>query len=69
MGPSDPDAALMLAFRAGDERAFEALVARFGKPVVRYLTRMVHDGATAEDLARISHRSPGPRREASVGAA
>ena len=40
----------MQAYRAGDVRAFERLVARHEKPVWNFLRRFVSDAATAEDL-------------------
>ena len=48
MGESDE--ALMSAYRAGDVRAFELLVARHEKPIWSFLRRSVRDAATAEDL-------------------
>jgi RNA polymerase sigma-70 factor (ECF subfamily) len=48
---SDPtDEQLMRAYRAGDLRAFEQLVARHERPVWRFLRRSVGDAALAEDL-------------------
>ena len=49
---TDPDVQLMLAFRAGDEAAFEALFRRWAGPLLRYLERMVRDSATAEELVQ-----------------
>ena len=46
----DPDVQLMLAFRAGDEEALSALYRRWAGPVQRFLERMVHERATAEEL-------------------
>ena len=40
----------MQAYRAGDARAFERLVARHEKPVWNFLRRFVADATTAEDL-------------------
>ena len=48
----DPDAELMLAFQKGDEAAFDALFARWVGPLLRYLERIVHDAATAEELVQ-----------------
>jgi RNA polymerase sigma-70 factor (ECF subfamily) len=42
----------MLALRAGDESAFDALFQRWSGPLLRYLERMVHDAASAEELAQ-----------------
>jgi RNA polymerase sigma-70 factor (ECF subfamily) len=46
----ESDEALLMAFRAGDARAFERLVARHEKPVWNFLRRFVANPATAEDL-------------------
>ncbi|HTF34664.1 MAG TPA: sigma-70 family RNA polymerase sigma factor [Myxococcota bacterium] len=46
----DPDVQLMLAFRGGDQTAFDALFRRWAGPMLRYLERMVRDAASAEDL-------------------
>jgi RNA polymerase sigma-70 factor (ECF subfamily) len=46
----DSDEALMSAYRAGDARAFERLVARHEKAVWNFLRRFVRDATTAEDL-------------------
>lgn len=50
MQESDPDVALMLAFQAGDDSAFDGLYQRWAGPLLRYLERMVGDTATAEEL-------------------
>lgn len=50
MQTSDPDARLMLAFRAGDESALSDLYRRWAGPLVRFLERMVRERATAEEL-------------------
>lgn len=47
---SDPDIRLMLAFRNGDDSALSDLYRRWAGPLLRYLERMVHDHATAEEL-------------------
>lgn len=52
MHQSDPDVALMLAFRDGDEAAFDQLFQRWGGPLLRYLERMVGDAGTAEELVQ-----------------
>jgi len=49
---TDPDAQRMLAFRAGDDAAFDGLFERWAGPLLRYLERMVGDPATAEDLVQ-----------------
>jgi RNA polymerase sigma-70 factor (ECF subfamily) len=48
----DEDAALMLAFCAGDGSAFEALFGRWAAPLLRYLERMLRDAAGAEELVQ-----------------
>ena len=50
-GPEE-DVRLMLAFRAGDAAAFEALFRRWSGPLLRFLERMVRDLATAEELVQ-----------------
>jgi len=49
---SDPDVQLMLAFRAGDDSAFDGLFRRWAGPLLRYLERMVGDVGTAEELVQ-----------------
>jgi RNA polymerase sigma-70 factor (ECF subfamily) len=46
----ESDEALMMAYRGGDARAFERLVARHEKPVWNFLRRFVANPTTAEDL-------------------
>jgi RNA polymerase sigma-70 factor (ECF subfamily) len=48
----DEDVRLMLAFRAGDERAFDALFERWAGRVLRFLERMVGEASVAEDLVQ-----------------
>ncbi|MFP8874273.1 MAG: RNA polymerase sigma factor [Myxococcota bacterium] len=48
----DPDARLMLAFGGGDAAAFDKLFERWKGPLLRYLDRIVHDAATAEELVQ-----------------
>jgi RNA polymerase sigma-70 factor (ECF subfamily) len=50
----DPDVQLMLAFRGGDESAFESLFARWGRPLLRYLEHVVKDVGMAEELVQES---------------
>lgn len=52
MRDSDPDVELMLAFCAGDDSAFDPLFNRWGRPLLRFLERMVDDSATAEELVQ-----------------
>lgn len=49
---ADDDVRLMLAFRGGDTSAFDALFGRWAAPLLRYLERMVHDTAIAEELVQ-----------------
>jgi RNA polymerase sigma-70 factor (ECF subfamily) len=46
------DAELLDAFRAGDTRAFEALVRRYQRPVLAIARRFSRDPDDAEDLAQ-----------------
>jgi RNA polymerase sigma-70 factor (ECF subfamily) len=48
----DPDAALLLAFRGGDESAFRALFEKHGRAMVGFCHRFVKDPARAEELAQ-----------------
>ena len=48
----DDDAALMLAFKAGDRAAFETLFRRYTPPLLNFLARMLRDRARAEELAQ-----------------
>src|SRR5919205_4526203 len=49
----DPtDAELLDAFRAGDVKAFEALVRRYQRPVLAIARRFARDEDDAEDLAQ-----------------
>lgn len=50
----DPDVRRMLAFRAGDDAAFDALFERWAGPLLGYLERMVGDAAIAEELVQES---------------
>src|SRR4029079_6779303 len=47
-GPSDAE--LMLAFRGGDARAFEALVQRHQRGIYNFILRSVRDRARSEEL-------------------
>jgi RNA polymerase sigma-70 factor (ECF subfamily) len=42
----------MLAFRAGDASAFDALFRRWSAPLLRYLERMLCDAGAAEELVQ-----------------
>jgi RNA polymerase sigma-70 factor (ECF subfamily) len=48
----DEDARLMLALRAGDGAAFDALFRRWAGPLLRYLERMLRDAGAAEELVQ-----------------
>jgi len=48
----DPDVELMLAFCAGEEAAFDQLFRRWAGPLLRYLERMLGDGALAEEVVQ-----------------
>jgi RNA polymerase sigma-70 factor (ECF subfamily) len=48
----DSDGALARRAAAGDEVAFEALVKKFGGPLLNYCRRLVGDATVAEDLAQ-----------------
>ena len=50
MSNDEADEVLLQAYRAGDVRAFERLVARYEKPIWNFIRRYVRDAATAEDL-------------------
>lgn len=50
--PFDPDTELMLKVRRGNRAAFEALVAKFQRPVINTIFRSVGDFTEAEDLAQ-----------------
>jgi RNA polymerase sigma-70 factor (ECF subfamily) len=52
MHDGDDDVRLMLALRAGDESAFDALFVRWSGPLLRYVERMVRDAASAEELVQ-----------------
>ncbi len=54
MQHDDPDVQLMLAFRGGDEVAFESLFSRWGRPLLRYLEHIVKDVGVAEELVQES---------------
>ena len=46
------DAAIMLQLRAGNMDAFDILLAKYRKPIVHFMYRMVHNQAVAEELAQ-----------------
>jgi RNA polymerase sigma-70 factor (ECF subfamily) len=49
---SDESVRLMLAFRDGDDSAFDALFRRWAGPLLRYVERMVGDAGSAEELVQ-----------------
>ena len=48
----DEDVRLMLAFRDGDDAAFDALFERWASKLLRFLERMVRNEAVAEELVQ-----------------
>ncbi len=46
------DAAIMLQLRAGNMDAFDTLLAKYRKPIIHFMFRMVHNQAVAEELAQ-----------------
>jgi RNA polymerase sigma-70 factor (ECF subfamily) len=46
------DAEVMLELRAGNLAAFDVLLAKYRKPMVHFMFRMVHNQAVAEELAQ-----------------
>lgn len=50
--PNDPDAALMLRAKRGDQSAFEALVIKYQQAVMNFIYRTIPDQSEAEDLAQ-----------------
>ena len=50
MDGDSSDEQLLAAYRGGDVRAFEKLLARYEKPIWSFLRRFVRDAEAAEDL-------------------
>lgn len=48
----DSDAQIMLRVKAGDQSAFDFLVAKYRRPMVSFMYRMARNAAAAEDLAQ-----------------
>jgi RNA polymerase sigma-70 factor (ECF subfamily) len=46
------DSDIMLALRAGDMAGFDYLIAKYRKPIIHFMYRMVHNQAVAEELAQ-----------------
>ena len=64
------DATLLIRFVGGDVSAYEALVARYEKPVFNFVRRMIGSREGAEDIAqetfvRVYEQAPSLRRSAS----
>jgi RNA polymerase sigma-70 factor, ECF subfamily len=51
-GEIEPDAALMMRVKQGDNAAFAELVDRYKQPVLNVVVRMLRDFAEAEDIAQ-----------------
>jgi len=52
MSERDADAALVERVQRGDKRAFELLVLKYQRKIMRLLSRLIHDPAEAEDVAQ-----------------
>lgn len=46
------DAVIMLELRAGNMAGFDYLIQKYRKPIIRFMYRMVHNQAVAEELAQ-----------------
>jgi RNA polymerase sigma-70 factor, ECF subfamily len=46
------DAEVMLELRSGNIPAFDVLIAKYRKPIIHFMYRMVHNQAVAEELAQ-----------------
>ncbi|HEY0263489.1 MAG TPA: sigma-70 family RNA polymerase sigma factor [Granulicella sp.] len=46
------DSAIMLELRSGNMAAFDHLLAKYRKPIINFMYRMVHNQAVAEELAQ-----------------
>jgi len=46
------DAEVMLELRSGNMAAFDVLLAKYRKPIINFMYRMVHNQAVAEELAQ-----------------
>jgi RNA polymerase sigma-70 factor (ECF subfamily) len=61
---SDPDVVLMLRVKDGDRAAFDALIEKYGRPLLNVIARTIGRDADAEDLAqdvfvRVYRAAPG----------
>ena len=52
MSDEHTDWILVKQVKAGDDRAFDALMTRYKRPVLNFLDRMIGDASEAEDLAQ-----------------
>jgi RNA polymerase sigma-70 factor (ECF subfamily) len=46
------DAEIMLRVRDGDDTGYDILIAKYRKPIINFMFRMVHNQAVAEELAQ-----------------
>jgi RNA polymerase sigma-70 factor (ECF subfamily) len=51
-GAPETDAEIMLRLKAGDVSGFDFLLAKYRKPIIHFMFRMVHNQAIAEELAQ-----------------
>ena len=51
-GDADSDAQIMLRVKAGDQSAFDYLIAKYRRPIISFMYRMARNAAAAEDLAQ-----------------
>ncbi len=47
-----PDEILVVALQEGDDTAFDQLLARYKRPVINFIYRMLNDASAAEDAAQ-----------------
>lgn len=52
MSEKEVDALLVARVQAGDKRAFELLVSKYQRKILRLISRLVRDSAEAEDVAQ-----------------
>lgn len=52
MADSDSDWALVERVKAGDDGAYEAIMARYKRPILAFVYRMIGDAEEAEDVAQ-----------------
>jgi RNA polymerase sigma-70 factor, ECF subfamily len=51
-GPHDPDLDVVKRLQAGDEAAFDEIMARYRRPILSFVYRMLNDAQEAEDVAQ-----------------